>query len=166
MSFGPIRAAETTSFPGWSRVAARLAGWAGSWAKAGLLIGLWAGCDWLSRHFALPLPSGILGLVLLLAALACGLIRSDWLRPGTGRLMGHMLLFFIPAMMAPLAHRELFGLLGLKVMAIIVISTTTVMLSTGLIVEACFRRRPAVATPPHQPGTPAVIAAGSQSHAS
>lgn len=122
-----------------------LAAWLGSWTKAGLLVALWAGCDWIARHFALPLPGGVLGLFLLLAALATGLVRSDWLRPGVGRLMGHMLLFFIPAMMAPLAHHELFGLVGLKIMAIIVISTATVMLSTGLIVEACFRRRPAVA---------------------
>jgi holin-like protein len=131
------------------RICARLANWAGSWAKAGLLVALWACCDWLSRRFALPLPGGILGLILLLSALALRLIRSDWLRPGVGRLMGHMLLFFIPAMMAPLAHHELFGLLGLKVMTIIVASTTAVMLSTGLIIEACFRRRPiAVAASP------------------
>jgi len=162
MSFNSLRMTKPMSSPGWSRLSVKLAGWVGSWAKAGLLVGLWAGCDWLSRRFALPLPGGILGLVLLLAALACGLIRSDWLRPGTGRLMGHMLLFFIPAMMAPLAHHELFGLLGLKVMAIIVISTTTVMLSTALIVDACFRRA-AVAK---VPATLAVVAARSQSHAS
>ncbi|HVJ43928.1 MAG TPA: CidA/LrgA family protein [Dongiaceae bacterium] len=115
--------------------------WLAAWAKAGLLIGLWTGCDWLCRRLNAPIPSGVLGLVLLLAALALGIVRSDWLRPGVGRLLGHMLLFFIPAMMAPLAHRELFGPVGLKILAVIVLSTISVMLSTGLVVEACFRRR-------------------------
>ena len=157
MSFRPARRFKTGARTGNDRHWAKMAAWAGSWAKAGLLVALWAGCDWLSRHFALPLPGGILGLILLLAALAFGLVRSDWLRPGVGRLMGHMLLFFIPAMMAPLAHHELFGLVGLKIMAIIVISTTTVMLSTGLIVEACFRHRPAAVVAPCLPATRAAI---------
>lgn len=140
MPAAPIQSLPSAIPAGPRRISA--VAWLCSWAKAGLLVALWAVCDWLSRHFGLPLPGGILGLILLLAALAFGLVRSDWLRPGVGRLTGHMLLFFIPAMMAPLAHHELFGLIGLKIMAIIVISTTTVMLSTGLIVDACFRRRP------------------------
>ncbi|HVJ35383.1 MAG TPA: CidA/LrgA family protein [Terriglobia bacterium] len=119
----------------------KIVAWVAAWAKAGLLILLWIGCDWLSRRLHSPIPSGVLGLMLLLAALALGFIRSDWLRPGVGRLLGHMLLFFIPAMMAPLAHHELFGPIGLKILAVIVLSTVSVMLSTGLIVEACFRWR-------------------------
>lgn len=123
--------------------------WLAAWAKAGLLILLWVGCDWLSRRLHSPITSGVLGLVLLLVMLALGIIRSDWLRPGVSRLLGHMLLFFIPAMMAPLAHHELFGLIGLKILAVILLSTVSVMLSTGLIVEACFRRR-------REPGVQAV----------
>jgi holin-like protein len=50
-------------------------------------------------------------------------------------------LFFVPAALAVLDHRELLGLVGLKVLAVIVGSTLAVMGVTGLIVDLCYRRR-------------------------
>jgi holin-like protein len=50
-----------------------------------------------------------------------------------------MLLFFVPAVLALLDHRELMGMLGLKIFAIILISTTAVMCVTALTVDLCYR---------------------------
>ena len=50
-----------------------------------------------------------------------------------------MMLFFVPAVVALLDHGELIGLLGLKILAVIVGGTFTVMLVTGFIVDLCTR---------------------------
>src|SRR6185369_12928091 len=89
------------------------------WLQAGLLVTAWAAIDWLCRRYTLPLPSGILAMLLLLATLGGGVLPGDWLRSGAGRLLAHMLLFFVPVLMVPLAHPELFGILGLKILVII-----------------------------------------------
>ena len=50
-----------------------------------------------------------------------------------------MLLFFVPAVLALLDHRELIGTLGLKIFAVILVSTTAVMCVTALTVDLCYR---------------------------
>ena len=51
-----------------------------------------------------------------------------------------MLLFFVPAVPAVMEHHELFGLVGLKVLAVILAGTAAVMGSTALTVELFHRR--------------------------
>ncbi|MDY0883391.1 CidA/LrgA family protein [Dongia soli] len=111
------------------------------WPQIGLLIAIWWGSDWLARITALPMPGSALGMVLLLLALLSGWVNPAWLRQGSASLLNHMLLFFIPAMMAPLGHRELFGLVGLKILGVIVVGTTIIMTTTALIVEFYYRLR-------------------------
>jgi len=52
-----------------------------------------------------------------------------------------MVLFFVPAVMALLNHRELLGMVGFKLFAVIVGSTLGVMAGTALVVDASFRWR-------------------------
>lgn len=51
----------------------------------------------LSAWFAWPIPGGVVGLGLLLATFASGLVKPAALQLGAGVLMAEMLLFFIPA---------------------------------------------------------------------
>ena len=105
------------------------------WLQAALLIGFWQLCAQVARRLALPVPSGIIALVLLLVLLHSGLLRRGWVSKGTTGLLDHMILFFVPAIMALLKHGELLGLLGLKLLAVIVASTLVVMVGTALAVE-------------------------------
>jgi holin-like protein len=61
------------------------------------------------------------------------------MKRGADWLLAEMLLFFVPAVLALLDHREFLGLLGLKILAIIVLSTTMVMGVTALTVDLCYR---------------------------
>jgi len=61
------------------------------------------------------------------------------MKRGANWLLAEMLLFFVPAVLALLDHGELIGLLGLKIFAIILLSTTAVMCVTALTVDACYR---------------------------
>ena len=105
------------------------------WLQAGLLIGLWWVCAQAGRALALPVPGGILALAVLLGLLLSGRLRTDWVHRGTDGLMEHMLLFFVPAVMALMNHRELLGLLGVKLFLAILASTLVVMVGTALAVD-------------------------------
>lgn len=93
------------------------------------------------RLVGLPLPGGVVGMVLVLALLSSGIIRPTAVRRGAGWLLAEMLLFFVPAVMAMLDHHELMGLLGLKVLAIIIAGTVMVMGGTALTVDLVYRWR-------------------------
>ncbi|BDG07322.1 CidA/LrgA family protein [Anaeromyxobacter paludicola] len=106
-----------------------------------LLVPFWAGGALLSSGLHLPVPGGVVGLGLLLAALAVGLVRVEWLADGAEWLFRHMLLFFIPAAVGVVDYPELFGREGLRAVAAIAISTALAMAATGAAVEWVSRRR-------------------------
>ncbi|MFG1478188.1 CidA/LrgA family protein [Xanthobacter sp. V4C-4] len=95
----------------------------------------------LVRLVHLPLPGGIVGMAVVLALLATGWIRPVAVRRGASWLIAEMLLFFVPAVMAVLDHREFVGVLGLKIVAVILVGTVLVMGGTALTVDLCYRWR-------------------------
>lgn len=58
---------------------------------------------------------------------------------GARLLLGEMLLFFTPPLMAVLNHPELLGWTGLKLAVIIVLGTLGVMLAVAAVVERAIR---------------------------
>lgn len=111
------------------------------WPQIGLLIAIWWCSDRLAHVAGLPIPGGALGMILLLGALMSGIVRPAWLQQGSDSLLNHLLLFFIPAMMAPLDHRELLGITGLKMLSVILVGTVVVMMTTAMTVEFYYRWR-------------------------
>lgn len=105
---------------------------------AGLLLA-WGVGELVVRGLGLPVPGGLVGMGLLLLALARGWLQLGSLRRGATRLIGEMLLFFVPAVLAVLDHPELLGWLGLKLLAVIVAGTVIVMGSTAMVVELALR---------------------------
>jgi holin-like protein len=99
-----------------------------------LLALLWALGSALVHLSGLPLPGSLAGLLALLGLLAGGLDQRLVAR-GAGWLLGEMLLFFVPAVVALLGHPEFLGLTGLKVLLVILGSTVMVMLATALTIE-------------------------------
>jgi len=68
-----------------------------------------------------------------------------WLSPrtfsgGARWLLAEMLLFFVPAAMILLDNRQMFGWLGLKLLAVVVGGTLLVMAATAMTVELLLRR--------------------------
>lgn len=87
----------------------------------------------------LPIPGAVIGLAFVLALLASGRLKLASVRSGARWLLAEMLLFFIPAVLAVLDHREFFGLLGLKILLVIVVGAGTVMIATALAVDFSYR---------------------------
>lgn len=98
------------------------------------------GCQ-LAVGFAWPIPGGVVGLGLLLAAFASGLVKPAALQLGAGVLMAEMLLFFIPALMSLLDYGGLMRNDGWRILLVIGLSTLSVMLVTAFTVEMACRWR-------------------------
>ena len=114
-----------------------------------ILIGaLWFACEVTVSQLKLPLPGGILGLGITLLLLISEKIRIESLHSGASLLIKDMLLFFIPAVLAIVEHHEFVGLLGLKILGIILISTTFSMLITAFVVNYCYQWKTHHAKPP------------------
>lgn len=107
--------------------------------QVGALIAIWALSEAVMRHFALPLPGSVAGLFLLLFALESGLISPKRVERGADRLLDHLMLFFVPAMLALVDHPELLSWLGVKLLVVVLGGTIAVMAGTALVVEAGFR---------------------------
>lgn len=103
------------------------------------LFAFWLLGEWFVRLAGLPVPGGIIGLVVVLALLLSGRISLYSMKRGADWFIAEMLLFFIPAVLAVLDHREFIGLLGLKVMTVILVGTLTVMSVTALTVDLFYR---------------------------
>jgi len=110
-------------------------------AQIALLLAFWWLGSAVARATDLPLPGGIVGMALVLSLLATRQLSVLSMRRGAEWLLAEMLLFFIPAVLAVLDHREFLGLLGLKILIVIVVGTTIVMAVTALTVDLCYRWR-------------------------
>jgi holin-like protein len=95
----------------------------------------------LAVWFAWPIPGGVVGLGLLLATFATGLVKPATLQLGAGVLMAEMLLFFIPALMSLLDYGGLLRNDGWRILLVIAVSTLAVMLVTAFTVELVCRWR-------------------------
>lgn len=110
-------------------------------AQAGLIVAFWLASDAVVRLTGIPLPGSVVGLAIVLLLLATRRLSVFSMRRGAEWLLADMLLFFIPAVLAVLDHREFLGLVGLKILFVILLSTAAVMLVTAFTVDRCSRWR-------------------------
>lgn len=109
--------------------------------QAGLVCLFWLASELVVHFVKLPLSGGIFGLGLVLLLLATNRLKLDNIRSGAELLLADMLLFFIPAVLAILEHHEFIGLLGLKILFVILLSTLLVMIVTAAVVDYCYHWR-------------------------
>jgi len=110
-------------------------------AQVALLTAIWMAGSGVARALGMPIPGSLIGMLALLWLLASGTLSPRLVERGAGWLLAEMLLFFVPAVVAVLAHPELLGLMGLKVLLVILGSTVMVMLATALTVDLALRLR-------------------------
>lgn len=110
-------------------------------AQIGVILAFWLAGEAIVRVAGLPVPGGIVGLALVLALLASHSISPASMRRGADWLLAEMLLFFVPAVLAVVDHGELLGLLGLKILVVILAGTVAVMGVTAFTVDLAYRWR-------------------------
>jgi holin-like protein len=100
-----------------------------------LIFAFWLLGEAIVRAAHVPLPGGIIGMAIVFGLLATHRISLHSMRRGAQWYLAEMLLFFVPAVLAVLNHSELFGMLGVKVLVVILGSTASVIAVTALIMD-------------------------------
>ncbi len=89
----------------------------------------------------LPIPGSVIGLVLLFLALYLHIIPLKAVDVGAKLLTAELLLFFIPSAVGIMNYPDLFGIVGIKLIIIIFISTVFVMMGTGVTAHFLSRKK-------------------------
>jgi len=82
-----------------------------------------------------PIPSSMVGLLLLFFALCLGIVKLEWVEQGGNWLLAELLLLFIPSAVGIVNYEEMFSWQGLKSVLLIGLSTFIVISSTAFIAE-------------------------------
>ncbi|SDW28954.1 CidA/LrgA family protein [Paenibacillus sp. CF384] len=100
------------------------------------------GLGWLLHQFAsVPLPSHVLGLLLLSAALFMGIVKLEWVEQSAGFLNRHMMLFFIPLLAGAAAFGPQIGSSWLAALVSLTAGTLTIVILTGLSTKMLVKRK-------------------------
>ena len=103
-----------------------------------LLLLLQAAGESLTHAFDLPLPGPVIGLVLLLAALRLELVRRVVVDAAEG-LLAHLSLLFVPVGVGVITHLDVVSAYGLRLLAVVVLSTWIGMAVTALVLARLLR---------------------------
>ena len=88
--------------------------------------------DFLHR-LGVPIPGGVLGLLLFYAGLQMGVVKLRWVERAAGFLLRHMVLLFIPLTVGLVDMGALISRQGWTIIASLVLSFLAVLLVTGLL---------------------------------
>lgn len=91
-----------------------------------------------ARALSLPFPGPVVGLVLLLPALAFGPLRTP-VAAAAEVLLGHLSLLFVPVGVGVVTHLAVISEHGLRLLAVIVVSTWIGIVVTALTLRALSR---------------------------
>ncbi len=84
-----------------------------------------------ARGLHLPLPGPVVGMLLLLLAMSLRPALAASCEAGAGLLLRHMSLLFIPAAVAALTSLALLRVEGVRIVVVLVTSTTLALLGAG-----------------------------------
>lgn len=102
----------------------------------GIILSILVIGDIVQTAFKLPIPSTIIGIILLLSLLLFKVIKLQWVDEISEILLDNLSLLFIPAGVAIMNEFQMFRGNFLSVICIIVTTTMIVMLVTGYVVQA------------------------------
>lgn len=90
--------------------------------------------------FHLPISGSIVGMFLVLGLLYSNVLKLPAIEEGAGFLMSEMLLFFIPSAVAIIQYKDQILQHGSQFLIVIILSTITVMIVTGLVAQFYLHR--------------------------
>ena len=97
-----------------------------------LLVGFFLFGGFLHR-VGVPIPGGVLGLLLLYVALTTGLVPLAWLQRAADLLLRHMVLLFVPLTVGLMDLGRVLSRQAFALSATLIVSFLAVLLTTGLL---------------------------------
>lgn len=103
--------------------------------QVSMLIAAWWAADRAADALQLPFSGGVVGLFVLVALLASGVVKPGAIELGANWLLANMLLFFIPLVVSVVQFTDLIRAKGLILLLDIGLGFACVMLATAFTVE-------------------------------
>lgn len=89
----------------------------------------------LTQVLDLHFPGSLLGILFIFLLLEAEIISLEWIETGANLLIAELILFFIPSAVGVIQYKQLIITNGVSFGFVILLSTVTVMVSTGLLAE-------------------------------
>ena len=105
-------------------------------AQVAALLAIWFAADWLTRRLGWSMSPGVVGLLAVLGLLLSGKADVGWVKDGADWLLGELVLFFIPCVVAVVNYLPLFRSEGVQLTIAVAVGTILVMAATALAVHA------------------------------
>ena len=87
----------------------------------------------LLHRLGLPIPGGVLGLLLLFLALQFKCLKMKWVERAAGLLLRHMVLLFVPLAVGLMEMGQVIARQAVPIVASLLVSWVAVLLTTGLL---------------------------------
>ncbi|ABV86220.1 CidA/LrgA family protein [Shewanella pealeana] len=97
------------------------------------------GCQLLAKQLNSPIPGSVIGLGILLLLLACKLLPETSVNLGSSWLIGDLLLFFIPPVVAVIKYQDLLEHYGAVLIGSMLAASSCVLLGTAFTVDRLFK---------------------------
>lgn len=88
--------------------------------------------SWLHR-LGVPIPGGVLGLMLFYLAMSSGLVKLPWVEAMASLMLRHMVLLFVPLTVGLMEMGALLSKQAVAITASLLVSLVAVLLTTGLL---------------------------------
>ncbi|MFN3426237.1 MAG: CidA/LrgA family protein [Candidatus Thermochlorobacter sp.] len=94
------------------------------------------------RVLSLPLPSSVIGLLLLLLCLQVGVIKLDWIKSASDILLKNLSLFFVPPGVGLMLYVDALQYHAVAMLVAWILSTFAVMATVALVQERFEKKTP------------------------
>lgn len=108
--------------------------------QMGIIFGILFGSHILQKSLGLPIPSTVIGMIILLICLLSRVIKLEMIEEVSKFLLDHLIFFFIPAGVGIMTSVDMIGDKWLSILIVIVLSTIITMVVTGLTVQALAKK--------------------------
>ncbi len=95
---------------------------------------------WAAEKLALPIPGNLIGMMLLYALLALGIVRLSWFEAAGGFLIRHLAFFFVPITVGLMDAGSLFADRGVGIILTLATSTVIGVTLAGWISQFLLRK--------------------------
>lgn len=106
--------------------------------------------SWLHR-IGVPIPGGVLGLLLFYFALLSGMLKLRWVESASNFLLRHMVLLFVPLTVGLMDLGPLLSRQAAAILISLVVSFLAVLLTGGLLAHRLLFHVPAAQNTPAEP---------------
>jgi holin-like protein len=87
----------------------------------------------LMHRMGVPIPGGVIGLLAFYLAMSAGIVKLQWVEKAANLLLRHMVLMFVPLTVGLMDMGPVLSQQARAIIASLVVSTTAVVLTTGLL---------------------------------